>query len=81
MAELFDRGEEQKGCKSSLHQMHAEIIRRFASHFDIPSVTEIAGGISNLVQARKKGTVSTASKVVLKYTNRNVRPRSRRGTR
>ena len=37
------------------HQMQAEVIRRFPGRYDIPSVTEIAGVIGNLVQQRKKG--------------------------
>ena len=40
--------------------MHAEIIARFPERFDIPSVTEISAGVSNLVQQRKKGMVSVA---------------------
>ena len=35
--------------------MQAEVIRRFPGRYDIPSVTEIAGVIGNLVQQRKKG--------------------------
>ena len=60
VAELFDIGEHTKGCKYAPHQMHAEIIARFPERFDIPSVTEISAGVSNLVQQRKKGTASVA---------------------
>eukprot|EP01045_Picozoa_sp_COSAG04_P016779 COSAG04_NODE_1432_length_6795_cov_3.370221_4_plen_1114_part_00 len=52
--ELFEAGEKKKGCKSSPHQMHAEMERRFPEDFDLPSVVEISGGVSRLVQRGKK---------------------------
>ena len=52
--ELFEAGEKKKGCKSSPHQMHAEMERRFPDDFDLPSVVEISGGVSHLVQWGKK---------------------------
>ena len=53
--QLFDVGEAKSGQKYSPHQMQAEVIRRFPGRYDIPSVTEIAGVIGNLVQQQKKG--------------------------
>jgi hypothetical protein len=60
VAELFDVGEEKKGCKYAPHQMHSEILARFPDRYDIPSVTEISGGVSLLVTRRKLGKVSVA---------------------
>ena len=51
---LFECGEKKKGCKYSPHQMHAEMERRFPEDFDLPSVVEISGGVSRLVQRGKK---------------------------
>ena len=55
VTKLFNRGEKKKGCKYSAHQMHAEIERRFPDRFDIPSVTEIAAAVANLVMGKKTG--------------------------
>ena len=53
---LFELGEANKGCKLSAHQMHAEMLRKFPSRFDVPSISEIMAGISDLTLHSKKGT-------------------------
>ncbi len=54
--QLFELGEASKGCKLSAHQMHAEMLRKFPARFDVPSISEIMAGISDLTLHRKNGT-------------------------